>query len=142
MHTTKFRGKILNGPRKGEWVYGYYYAIPMTLNGSTEVWHEIVDSTGFILKIDPKTVGQYVGVNDKNNQEIYEDDIVKIHNKGFEFEEGDIAYVYYCARYFGFSLANREHDSEESVGNFIREGIENGIEIIGDLHDNPDLLTQ
>ena len=53
----KFRGKSLS---TGEWVYGYYYAVPMTFNGSTEVSHAIVDSTGFIYTVDPKTLGQYI----------------------------------------------------------------------------------
>jgi hypothetical protein len=66
--TIKFRGKSLS---TGEWVYGYYYAVPMTFNGSTEVSHAIVDSTGFIYTVDPKTVGQYIGIKDTNGTEIY-----------------------------------------------------------------------
>lgn len=76
MTTTKFRGKILNGPRKGEWVYGYYYATPLHfLDRPDVITHCIIDTAGSIYKVDPKTVGQYIGRKDKKEREIYSDDI-------------------------------------------------------------------
>ena len=101
----KFRGK---SPSTGEWVYGYYYASPMTFNGSTELFHAIVDNTGFIFKVDPTTVGQYTGLIDKNSKEMFEGDVIKTEN-------GSITHIVYQTAYG---------------------------QVIGNIHDNPTLLTQ
>lgn len=106
---TKFRGQILNGPRKGEWVYGNLIQTPTRtyiLEAEYEVdfiepeYHEqgmgcgledrnITDRYeamfhGFeraldkcaenhppFIEVDPKTVGQYIGIKDTNGTEIY-----------------------------------------------------------------------
>jgi len=118
----KFRGKSLS---TGEWVYGYYYAIPMTFNGSTEVSHAIVDSTGFIFKIDPKTVGQYVGMNDAEKNEIYDGDVIN--------------YTYECCE----DCPNYEHDttivSIDFAEGFFWTSPYHRVYIIGNIHDNPTL---
>ena len=58
----KFRGKRLDD---GEWVYGFYYEKPSgksyIYNNQTRLHHEV----------DPATVGQYIGLKDKHDREIY-----------------------------------------------------------------------
>lgn len=98
--------------------------------------------SGVSIEVDPKTVGQYIGVKDRNNEEIYSDDIIWIKEKGLSFEEGEIVYVFYSLRYFCFELSDLEHDNEESIGNYIREGFKNNLEVIGNIHDNKNLLTK
>ena len=132
----KFRGKSLS---TGEWVYGYYYAVPMTFNGSTEISHAIVDSTGFIFKVDPKTVGQYIGIKDTNDKEIYADDITD-HKPVFEARY----VVKYLASAFYLCPNNEdygEHFSSLFAGHDGKDQCKSII-VIGNIHDNKNLLTQ
>ena len=74
----------------------------------------------------PETVGQYTGMKDKNHNMIYEGDIVKIgdHIDLVVFSDGcfcmDKQFFYYEFTYQYFE----------------------SIEVIGNIHDNPELLQE
>lgn len=120
MRDIKFRGKDLYS---GEWVHGL---IQHPLLGEEEVlaMEYAIDDTYGLTEIDPDTVGQFTGLKDKNGVEIYESDIVEHKGQRYVIEYS-VEYVRFIPlmvdRWLaGFNLAT--------------------FEVIGNIHDNPELL--
>ena len=117
-----FRGKKCENQ---EWVegdliqYGEYESIRFLPQG------KFVRPTEFMIITE--TVGQFTGLTDKNGKKIFEGDI---------FHKGDINIIYivdwHDTRFMG-----------KQNGNHSRVGLEYwmpDIEVIGNIHDNPELL--
>lgn len=117
----KFRGKRTDN---GEWVYGYltvsklnkFYKIHF--QDDEFVWREI--------EVIPETVGQFTGLCDKNEKEIYEGDIVKCYY--FDHVETSV-----ITKHAIFNISPVFYDYN---GNYIHHD-EYSIEVIGNVHDNP-----
>ena len=119
----KFRGKRVDN---GEWVYGW---LSQWSNEDYQIKQgfEDVCSTRTVI---PETVGQFTGLHDKNGKGIYEGDIVNLahedthplmrkKNLVVRFDEKDACFI------VGDSLA-----------------LTNVLEIIGNIHDNTELLEE
>lgn len=65
----KFRGKRLDN---GEWCYGYYTYV----NDTHTIHWENENGAPWWADVDPKTIGQFSGLCDIHDHEIYEGDIV------------------------------------------------------------------
>ena len=88
--TIKFRGKSLvdiGNIKKGDWVYG-----GITYNDD-RFWIDI-PYIGQVL-VDPETIGQFTELYDKNEKEIWGNDIVEITREGI-YEKGIIKFKNCC----------------------------------------------
>ena len=126
MRTIKFRGKK---PTNGVWVYG-------SLVYSNEIQAAIYFQTGRGLVksmewvyVNPETVGQFTGLYDKNEKEIYEGDILKVQGLGETIE------VRFVRGVFAF-LWNGDLDDEAPINAPTQEW----AEVVGNIHDNPKLI--
>lgn len=115
----KFRGKRVYN---GEWVFGSYFK---DFDGSLFI---IPSGMGIFAgqKVTPETLGQFTGLKDKNGKEIYLDDLSKD-------EENDYFKV--------IQQDNGIYALQMPSINYIDEFIFwDEVEIIGNIHDNPELL--
>lgn len=132
MREILFRGKRLDN---GEWIEGAH----MLLDGEE---HRIATScltnesrellTVCAYPVDPETIGQYTGLQDKNGAKIFEGDIVKWRFKRVWQEQYHIAEVIWRQSKCGWRL-NTAGDTTK-----MRDDIE--YEILGNIYDNPELL--
>lgn len=139
---TKFRGKEVGSEK---WVYGGYHLHQKKMLGlgSTDKQREenwahliIVDGStdwNMLKPIDcfeviPETVGQYRGQKDKNGVEIYDGDILS-DGEGFN----EVRFIDGC---FGI-VGEVTGDILPFCCNPIKDEV-----VVGNIHDNPELLTK
>jgi hypothetical protein len=122
MRDIKFRGKRIDN---GDWVYGYYYKGALQ-NMDCKVNYVIL-SDGVKWHVIPETVGQYTSRKDKNCKEIYEGDAT---------EEG---IVVFSDDYLGFFVKLFKPEYEQQTNSLYDIPLP---EIIGNIHDNPELLEE
>ena len=125
MREILFRGKRKSN---GEWAYGNF------VRGCVDDFAYIVEFGNKELcrnyvEVIPETVGQFTGLTDKNGKKIFEGDIIRKTNKGrhpeiftanirTDFRVNEEVYYGPC-----------EHFTESCE-----------YEIIGNIHDNPELM--
>lgn len=91
-------------------------------------------------EVIPETVGQFTGLTDKNGKRIFEGDIVRYYEIDDEEETTAVAVVVYgiSNNYPAFDLS--DHDFECNALSHIFGSGQYAIEVIGNVHDNPELL--
>ena len=127
-----FRGQKVDAK---EWVYGYY------MFHETKNKHVILTKESKFIEVIPETVGQFTGLLDKQGVKIYEGDI--LIDVEFDENNNDISGkfpVVYDSSKCQFAIDNSFKKDGSSLVNFIEYfGVEN-LEIVGNIHDNPEML--
>lgn len=129
MREILFKGKRVDN---GEWITSN--SIMQTNYSGTFLWYE-----GGWREVISETVGQYTGLTDKNGKKIFEGDIL-------QDKFGQIKIVDYCNEWGAFRTCfvkalNEEGKIVATVGGASFVGtIWRKYEVIGNIHDNPELL--
>lgn len=126
MRNILFRGICTE---TGDWVKGHYVRF---FDDKGNRYHRIYpgyaesdcgDLYPDWYEVDPKTVGQYTGLTDKNGTKIFEGDILEFRRGRYhvvKFEDGGFIFT---------DTAIPVHHA-------------NHFEVIGNIHDNPELLEE
>ena len=129
MREILFRGKRIDNC---EWVTGFYVHYDDTKDNHKDDCDYIVGiHTGEhfpFFEVIPETVGQYTGLTDKNGKKIFEGDILTAHfvsnryKQQFEviFEKGIFFFDNKCVKVPVWDIYS--------------------LKVIGNIHDNPELL--
>jgi len=139
MREILFRGKRLDN---GEWVEGGLTKDMVC--GEYEIIHQDFDGVfGYeeFYPVNPDTVGQYTGLKDKHGKRIFEGDIVRT-------KDGDIKKIIY-KDYWGAFGAEYGLLFDKEFGKYVKAhggvhfyGDSQFYEVIGNIHDNPELLEE
>lgn len=140
MREIRFRGKRIDN---GEWVTGAYIhnsGKPFIISHEVIDWDDEFFAPEFWWRVDPSTVGQYTGLKDKNGREIFEGDIVEAKDP-YKYNSKEIFYT--CEVVFTEGAAFMLKHTYENWGTvgiryFGLRDME--LEVIGNIHDNPEQL--
>ena len=151
MRTIKFRGKASHN---GEWLYGDLINIHgeyhiLGEDDMCEDGHHVTQDSDRPTWVEPKTIGQFTGLYDKNGNEIYEGDILRYPAKDKSQEENFVSFEVFwhdndCAdNHVGWQIDRRHFHGcicgTFDISTFLPRYTKKMV-IIGNIHDNPELL--
>jgi len=143
MREILFRGKRVDN---GEWEYGSLVIQNGEHISKTEVASDeyyIFGKRGEHCLINPSTVGQYTGLTDKNGRKIFEGDILKIvHKYQSPFDDDTKEYTDITTDVVFFDDEGLCFSYGESPFLCVADNVTAEYEVVGNIHDNPELLEQ
>ena len=135
MREFLFRGKRTDN---GEWVEGILFNAKedtFIIPHGNEYSYDPIEGLAFDVygcKVDPETVGQYTCLTDKNGVRIFEGDIVR-----YDVNYHDMVISYDVENWGGWLYEDMDDNMQAySIYEFNLKD----IAVIGNIHDNPDIL--
>lgn len=136
-HTIKFRGKEIDS---NKWLYGDLF---QRSGCYPEILFPYFDKKGKTqyaeIAVKEKTVGQFIGRKDKDKTEVYDGDIITVN--------GDFPkLVKFIPERAAFCIANIcDLNNQDQLDIWMQPPIswweKMDIDVIGNIHDNPELLN-
>lgn len=108
------------------WVYGYL----TIMWGLMHIQDFNDENTAY--EIDPNTLGQCTGSTDKSDKEICEGDLVS------DIHGGDIRTITWHEKHCGFYASS----SDDGHNNHMLSNASQNYIVVGNVHDNPELLEK
>ncbi len=143
-----FRGKSIDN---GKWLYGDY----MRYAGGAQIWTHDADGETWNAIVAPDTVGRYSGLTDETGVKIFEGDILCAKTDSDEkvfvtvsFGEYDDDNAQANDHFIGWFLSFKKRWHKRMVNVSILNGQSINMlaikmsEVIGNIHDNPELLEE
>ena len=122
MRQIIFRGKRIDN---GEWTEGYFFK---SWDRVFLLWGMTGDNPN-IVEVIPETVGQFTGLCDKNGKKIFEGDIVKCLSLEYGYVNKEVYYSEDKAK-FALHSCGTDYEFDEYIN----------VEVVGDIHDDAELL--
>lgn len=140
MKEILFRGKSKRDSDSGEWVYGYlvpYFDIREYEDGYGDYFGKAI-TPGHLscmeVEVDPKSIGQYIGMKDEDGVKIFEGDVVAYRHKDWiENEVGQVLYMEE-GEYPAFDLYG--HTSDCNMLSMLKSSGDYRYKVIGNLYDD------
>ena len=145
MREILFRGKQVSD---GEWIEGYVFPqvidggyAPLCITTEPICANDYSEILGNWAIVDSSTVGQYTGLTDKNGKKIFEGDILKIIDKyQSPFDDDTNEYTDITTDVVHFDDEGLCFSYGKSPFLCVVDNVTAEYEVIGNLHDNPEML--